>query len=55
MDDSFGGLICGRGRDFSVFHITEAGSGACPASNKWILEVKLLGHEIDHVHLVLRL
>jgi len=44
MDDkSFGGLICGRGRDFSVFHSTETGSGAHPASCKWILEVKLLG------------
>lgn len=31
---SFGGLICGRGRDFSVFHSTEAGSGAHPASCK---------------------
>lgn len=56
MDDkSFGGLVCGRGRDFCVFHSTETGSGTHPASYKWILEVKLLGHEIDHAHLVLRL
>jgi hypothetical protein len=46
----FGGLICGRGGDFSVFHSTEAGSGAHPASYKWILEVKLLGRETDHAH-----
>lgn len=44
---NFGGLIPGRGRDFSVFHSTQAGSGSHPASYKWILEVKLLGHEVD--------
>jgi hypothetical protein len=44
MDDkSFGGLICGRDRDFSVFHSTETGSGALLASYKWKLEVKLMG------------
>ena len=52
---SFGVLIYGRDRDFSVFHSTEAGSGAHPAYCKWILEVKLLGREIDHACLVLRL
>jgi hypothetical protein len=54
LEQSFGGLIHGRGRGFSVFHSTKAGSEAHPPSYRWILEVRLQGREIDLARPVLR-